>query len=75
MDEKDITEQIEKEEQQDGQTAEPENRQAIEPESDREKKSKKRKRIIIDVTITLAVIGVAILLGVVLGKVILDNII
>lgn len=75
MDEKDITEQIEKEEQQDGQTAEPENGQAIESESDREKKSKKRKRIIIDVTITLAVIGVAILLGVVLGKVILDNII
>ena len=49
--------------------------QTIELESDREKKSKKRKRIIIDVAITLAVIGVAILLGAVLGKVILDNII
>lgn len=51
------------------------NEQTLEPDNGQVLKANKRKRIAIYVSVTLSVIGIAVLLGVVLGKIILDIII
>lgn len=51
------------------------NEQTLEADNGQVLKANKRKRIAIYVSVTLSVIGIAVLLGVVLGKIILDIII
>lgn len=51
------------------------NEQTLEPDNGQVLKANKRKRIAIYVSVTLSVISIAVLLGVVLGKIILDIII
>lgn len=51
------------------------NEQTLEPDNVQALKANRRNRIAIYVSLTLSVIGIAVLLGVVLGKIILDIII